>query len=184
MAQTYDALEAFLRNAIARDDLVAVAVPGEEMQGLTDLLERRPLGVDPLTVYSKLVLVHAETWMPGGPSDHETIHSLLEVLASRATEEGRPGLSVVERIGAVCAERGDVPLCEHVERDIHEGRGAARILCPYNVPSISEEGLRAAHDLPRSHTSAVATMGAGGRIERLGPSEIRLRSKIRAVPTS
>ena len=184
MAQTYDVLEAFLRNAIARDDLVAVAVPGEEMQGLTDLLERRPLGVDPLTVYSKLVLVDVETWMPGGPSDHETIHSLLEVLASRATEEGRPGLSVVERIGAICAEHGDVPLCEHVERDLHEGRGAARILCPYNMLSISEERLRAAHDLPRSHTRAVATMGAGDRIERLGPSEIRLRSKFRAIPTS
>ena len=152
-------LEMFIRGGLARGDLIVIAVPRSEHETLHEQMRARGLELDSLIARELLLLLAAEDWSPHDASDEDSVASFLGALSDVSAGRGKVGLTYLGRIAPWFFEIGDLPISIMVERVLHVRRGSARILCPYDLRSLTLQHLGEASSLLSSHTHTMTARG-------------------------
>lgn len=153
------AIETFLRGGIARDDLVMVVLPREELTELEDRMRARGFDLDEMVRGGHLFRAASEDVGPRRPEDVAKIPEDTEAFRLFAKNLGKNGMTVLGRVAPLFFERGEQPMAELIERTAQEHHGDMRILCLYGAQNIRHERLADAVALTRLHTHAITALG-------------------------
>ena len=155
------AIETFLRGAVERDDMVMVVMPRKELADLGERLRARGTDLDALVDGGNLFRSLTEDVMPHHLEDVERMPRDLAAIREFARSVGKDGLTLLDRIPALCFGRGDQAMAERIEEVAQENRGASRLLCLYDGKNLRAERFSDAVSLTRAHTAALTAVGGG-----------------------
>ena len=151
---TEDVLEAFLRGSLARDDLLAVTLPREELLSLRARMATRGLDLGDLERAGRAVIVGSEDAYRDGDPVAATSRVLLQ-FKEMAAERGKRQVSLLGKIAPVAFGRGETAVAHEIERVAQREGGDFRILCLYDANSLTPDRIVSAAGLVRLHTHTI-----------------------------
>jgi hypothetical protein len=153
-------IERFIRGALSRRDLVAIAIPSAELETLGRDLAGQGLDLDDLAQGNQLFVL-AEDWSAADPPSEGQVTSLFDPLHSAATERHWAGLSLLGRLAPKAFEGGDIHTSWMLERACHSRRGSTRTLCPYDRRALTLRRFEEASSLLPFHTHTMTATDPG-----------------------
>jgi len=155
------AIETFLRGGVERDDMVMVVMPRKELADLEERLRARGTDLDSMVDEGHLFRSLTEDVMPRHLEEVERMPRDMAAIWEFARSVGKEGLTVLDRIPALCFDRGKQEMAERIEQTAQDNRGASRMLCLYDGKNLSAERFSNAVSLTRMHTEALTAVGGG-----------------------
>lgn len=155
-----EAIAAFLRGGVSRDDVLAVVVPRREFPVWQARMLRYGIDLDGLADAGRALWAGSDDLAPRSPREVRDVGSFLLALANLADTVGRSGVTVVAKY-ACFFERGEQVMAQLIEGATEAHTGAARILCLYNGRDLPAGRRVDAMELTRLHTEAITAKGPG-----------------------
>jgi hypothetical protein len=154
-------VEGFVRAALARNDLIAIALPVAEWNRLAERLAERGILLDRLAAEGHVHALDAGTIGSRSGEPGKRVDAILEELATTARQRGYAGLSILTACAAPAFSEGDVPVAHAVEGSLHRWRRVARTLCVYDARDLYPLRIGDAYQLIRFHTHTLTAYAQG-----------------------
>lgn len=164
-------LDAFLRGAIARNDLVAVILEPSEWDRLAVRLSASGVLVDRLASDGHVHALSAPAMSCRSGEPGKRIDTLFGDLATAARQGGRSGLSILTSCGGPAFSAGDLAVAEAIEGALHRWRRVARTLCLYEARDLYPLRVGDAYSLIRFHTHTLTAYGPGKIVAEVVPTK-------------
>lgn len=154
-------LEAFVRAALARNDLIAAVLAPEEWERLRERMAGGGVLLDRLAAEGHVRALAASVIGSRSGEPGKRVGALLGELTTAARQGGYAGLSVLTSCAAPAFTEGDLPVTHAVEGGLHRWRRVARTLCVYDARDLYPLRIGDAYGLIRFHTHTLTAYARG-----------------------
>ena len=160
-AESEEVVEAFLRGAVMRNELLALILPAEEITSFLRGFGPRGLRLDRLAAEGYLHVIPADGLLRDGEPPGPQVTEAIKGLCAIARRQGNKTVSVLSKLSSPAFERGEESIAEEIEGAIGSAARSVRTMCVYEAKNLYTLRLREAISLLRLHTHSITSFGDG-----------------------